>query len=181
MSDERLLLSNVVRGDRKAMETLYGTYAGFATAVARRYVHDTNDVRDVLQDSFIKVFTNIKSFSYRGEGSLKAWIMRIVANEAISSLRKSNRLIFTDKFPEMDADIPDPDLDEMSPEVINNLIGKLPPGYRTVLNMYVFEHRSHKEIAHELGIKEDTSASQFHRAKLLLSKMITEYKVRRSV
>ena len=77
MSDERLLLSNVVRGDRKAMETLYGTYAGFATAVARRYVHDTNDVRDVLQDSFIKVFTNIKNFSYKQKNSIKNY-MRII-------------------------------------------------------------------------------------------------------
>ena len=62
---------------------LYRQYAGYATAVARRYVPNTDDMRDVLQDSFVKVFTNINKFNYRGEGSLKAWIIRIVANEAI--------------------------------------------------------------------------------------------------
>ena len=179
MNDETQILKNIARGDTNAMETLYRRYAGYATAVARRYVPDTDDMRDVLQDSFVKVFTNIDKFAYRGEGSLKAWILRIVANEAISLLRKTSKLSFTDEIPENVIGYEEPDVEYMPTEILYDMIGKLPIGYRTVLNLFVFENKSHKEIANILGIKEDTSASQFHRAKKMLAHMINDYKIRR--
>ena len=179
MNEETQILNDIKSGDRHAMEMLYRRYAGYATAVARRYVPDTNDMRDVLQDSFVKVFTNIDKFTYRGEGSLKAWILRVVANESITLLRKTSRLSFTDEVPENIIGEDEPEVDYMPSEILNEMIGKLPIGYRTVLNLFVFENRSHKEIATILGIKEDSSASQFYRAKKMLAHMINDYKVRR--
>ena len=179
VNDEALILKRIAKGDTSAMEMLYRRYAGYATAVARRYVPDTNDMRDVLQDSFVKVITNIDKFTSRGEGSLKAWILRIVANEAISMLRRTSRLTFTDEVPEYVIGEEEPDVEYMPPEILNDMIGKLPTGYRTVLNLFVFENKSHKEIAKILGIKEDSSASQFYRAKKMLAHMINDYKVRR--
>ncbi len=179
MNDESQILKNIAKGDKNAMEMLYRQYAGYATAVARRYVPNTDDMRDVLQDSFVKVFTNINKFNYRGEGSLKAWIIRIVANEAISMLRRTAKLTFTDEIPDKLIGEEEPELDYISPDILNDLIGKLPTGYRTVLNLFVFENKSHKEIAKILGIKEDSSASQFFRAKKMLAHMIKDYKVRR--
>lgn len=163
------------------MELLYRRYAGYATAVARRYVPDKDEMRDVLQDSFIKVFTNIEKFADRGDGSLKAWILRIVANEAISMLRKTSKLTFTDDIPEYVIGEDEPEVEYLPPEILNDMIGKLPTGYRTVLNLFVFENKSHKEIAKILGIKEDSSASQFCRAKKMLANMINDYKVRRKI
>lgn len=177
MNEETQILKNIAKGDTNAMELLYRRYAGYATAVARRYVPDTDEMRDVLQDSFIKVFTNIGKFAYRGEGSLKAWILRIVANEAITMLRKSSKLTFTNEIPEIGEE--EPEVEHVPPEILNDMIGKLPIGYRTVLNLFIFENKSHKEIAKILGIKEDTSASQFFRAKKMLARMINDYKVRR--
>lgn len=66
-------------------------------------------------------------------------------------------------------------MNAVSPAVIQEMIRKLPDGYRTIFNLYVFEDKSHKEIAKILNIKENSSASQLHRAKALLAKWIREY------
>ena len=145
-----------------------------AMAVAMRYVADGEVARDVLQSSFLSVFSSIGGFELRGEGSLKSWVMRIVANQSVNYLRQKNRLTFTDMVPE---DVPDeePDVGLLPPGVLQQMVRQLPPGYRTVLNLSVFEQRSHREIGQRLGISESTSASQLLRAKKLLKKMICEY------
>ena len=152
---ERTILRLFKNNTPQAMSILYDEYAGWLTAVCSRYVVNEEDRKDVLQESFIKIFTRINAFEYRGKGSLKAWMSRIAVN-----------------------DIPDeePDTDNLSAEEIAEMIKKLPQGYRVVFNLYAVEGRSHKEIAETLGIKPDTSASQFHKAKNLLAKMINDYK-----
>ena len=171
---ERQLLEAVKGGDRRAMRRLYDRFAGYAMATATRYVADQDDVRDVVQDSFIKVFTTIGTFGYRGEGSLKAWVNRIVANRAIDHLKRRQRLTFV-------SDVPDDSIDDSAdvgpvpPEVLTHLIAQLPTGYRLVLNLFVFEQLSHKEIGRQLGIGENSSASQYNRAKSKLAVMIKNY------
>ena len=140
MESEKQLLDDILSGSRDAMHRLYDRYIGYVMAVGLRYVPDRDEVRDVVQDSFVKIFSSISRFEYRGEGSLKGWMLRIVANEAISYAKAKTKFVFTD-----------------------------------VLNMYVFEQKSHKEIAAELGIKESTSASQYLRAKKLLATRIKNY------
>ena len=164
MDTEQQILAKILQGDRGAMAKLYHLYADYATAVTHRYIPQTADARDVLQESFLKIFANIRHFNYKGEGSLKAWMLRIVSNEAINSLRSQAKVSFTDDFPD-EMDDEEPEVEDIPPDIINRMIGLLPPGYRMVLNLFVFEHKSHKEIAQLLGIKEDTSASQFCRAK----------------
>ncbi|SES86974.1 RNA polymerase sigma factor [Prevotella sp. kh1p2] len=173
---EQRLVRQMAEGKASAMNELYDRYAGYLTGVGSRYVSADDDLKDVLQESFIKIFTRIGSFSYRGEGSLKAWMTRIVVNEALTFLRReaASGLVSTE------AELPDtpdeePDVDNLPAEVILRLLRRLPPGYRAVFNLYVMEGRSHREIAQMLNIKPDTSASQFHKAKNLLARMIKEY------
>ena len=97
-----------------------------------------------------------------------------MANEAISFTRKQSRITFVDEVPE-DVSDGEPEVEQVPPAVLTKMIGELPEGYRLVLNMFVFEQRSHKEIADLLGIKESTSASQYLRAKKFLAKKINEY------
>ena len=182
METERQLLDDLRSGDRQAMRRLYERYSGYAMAVGLRYVPDRNEVRDVLQDSFVKIFTSIDRFEYRGEGSLKSWVTRIVANEAINHLKQQSHTLFyiedraeLPEQPDTPEETDDPDVRGVSPDVLTAMIGRLPTGYRLVLNLFVFEQLSHKEIAQRLGIKADTSASQFLRAKKRLAQMIKEY------
>ncbi|MBP7857273.1 MAG: RNA polymerase sigma factor [Prevotella sp.] len=165
------------RGDASAMDRLYAAYADVLTGVCARYIVDDDDLKDVLQESFIKIYTKIDGFEYRGKGSLKAWMVRIVVNESLSFLRAGNRLPTTS----IDTDPPDlsdepPGTDGLTPDDAVALLRELPDGYRTVLNLYVIEGKSHKEIAGLLGIKPDSSASQYHRAKQMLARLIRQHK-----
>lgn len=174
METERQLLDAIGNGDRQALRRLYDRYAGLAMATALRYVPDRNEVGDVVQDSFVSILTAISRFQYRGEGSLRSWVLRIVANRAIDHAKRQATMNFVDELPDETAD-EEPEVEQVPTDVLTAMIGRLPTGYRLVLNLYVFEQCSHREIARQLGIKESTSASQYARAKALLAKMIKEY------
>lgn len=173
METERQLLDSISGGERAALRRLYDRYSGYAMAIGLRYIPDGDEVRDVLQDSFVKILTNIGRFDYRGEGSLKSWVSRIVANQAIDYL-KHKHLQFTEVVPDS-ADEDEPDVGEIPPDILDSLIGQLPTGYRVVFNLFVFEQLSHREIAQRLGITEGTSSSQFFRARRMLQRMIRDY------
>lgn len=128
-----------------------------------------------MQEALIKVFTSIQDFEYRGKGSLKAWLTRVVINEALIFLRQNKRLNETDidALPDMPEEEP-PDTSGLTPEQAKALIDQLPDGYRAVFNLYAIEGKSHKEIAELLHIKPDTSASQYHRAKNMLARIIRQ-------
>ena len=161
-------------GDTSAPKALYCAYAGYLTGVCARYLSDPDDVKDVLHDSFLHIFASMNSFEYRGNGSLKAWLTKIVINESLRFIRhacRSEILSNSLEAEETEEEEP-PQLEGLSMETLHKLIRELPPGYRTVFNLYVFEEKSHKEIASLLNIKEASSASQFHRAKALLAAKI---------
>ena len=162
-------------GEREALRRLYDRYSGYAMAIGLRYLPEGDEVRDVLQDSFVRILTSIGQFNYHGEGSLKSWVGRIVSNRAVDYLREHQRFVTVGGIPD-EPDSPDePDIGGVPPDALTAMIGRLPPNYRTVLNLYVFEQRPHREIAQLLGIKESTSSSLFFRAKKMLAKNIREY------
>ena len=99
-----------------------------------------------------------------------------MTNEALQFLRgKNGNIVNTaDNLPDYPDE--DPDVDNLNAEELQQIIKRLPQGYRAVLDLYVVEGKSHKEIAAMLGIKPDTSASQLHKAKNALANMINEYK-----
>lgn len=177
IDNEKTLLHFIRKGDERAMRVLYCQYIRYLSAVCSRYIYDEEDIRDVLQDAFLKIFSSINSFEYRGEGSLKGWMTKIVLNETLKFVKRSCRLNFVElKQEEMDVSDEAPDTEGITPSVIHSMIRDLPDGYRTVFNLYVIEEKSHKEIAELLGIKENTSASQYHRAKAMLADKIKKYK-----
>lgn len=174
---EQHILSLFQKGQGKAMDKLYMEYADYLTGVCARYISDEDTLKDVLQESFIKVFTQIHQFEYRGKGSLKAWLTKIVVNESLTYLR--TRTDFYVSLHESDlVDFPDeePDVEGLDTNILFSFIQQLPPGYRAVFNLFVIEEKSHKEIAEILHIQPGTSASQFARAKNMLAEMIQKYK-----
>lgn len=170
------LLRLIGRRDNGAMKALYDRYVEYLSAVCARYIVDEDDRKDVLQECFIRIFTSLDRFEFRGEGSLKAWMIRIAVNESLRFLKKST----SNNFIEYDGELPDvaeePEVEGIPDAVVNDMILSLPPGYRMVFNLYVFGGKSHKEIAQILNIGESSSASQFSRAKALLVKRIKAYR-----
>ena len=143
-------------------------------AVCLRYVNDMETARDLLQDGFVRVFTNIHS--YTGSGSFEGWLRKIFVNGALEYLRKSDVLRESTDL-ENSADLVQPDssaIENLPAAELMKVIQELPAGFRTVFNMFAIEGYSHKEISEILGITESTSRSQFTRARQLLQKRIKE-------
>ena len=174
--DEQLV-ERIRQNDQRAMSLLYQRYVGILTSVCYRYVVHENDVKDVLQNSFVKIFTSLPSFEFRGQDSLKAWMTKIVVNESLNFLQSRKKMLFVEDERIL-RDLPEEEvnLDRISDDELHQLIRELPDGYRTVLNLFVFEGLSHRQIAELLSIKESTSASQFYFAKRLLAKRIKDLK-----
>lgn len=176
---EQILVNRLLQKEEAAWKELFGVYSGSLSYVCSRYIIGKDDVHDVLQNSFIQMFRSIDSFEYRGKGSLKAWVTKIVVNESLKYLRQHLDI----KTVSEDFEIPDeqneeePNFEEISRNTIMTMIRSLPDGYRTVFNLYVFEKKSHKEIGKLLGIEENSSASQLHRAKAMLAEKIKKYKM----
>ncbi len=176
---EEKLIRKASGGDTSAMRCLYDRHIRYLTAVCSRYLDDDDDVREVLQESFTKILTSLGKFEYRGENSLRAWMTRIVVNEALGVLRRRSRgrmVELDDGDRDMPAEEGDDSLHDVPMPVIMNMIRRLPEGYRTVFNLYVFEDLSQNEIARILGIGPNSVSSQFARARTKLMKMIQDYK-----
>lgn len=179
--NEELLLNLVRKGDEQAMRILYCRSVRYLSAVCSRYIYEEEDIKDVLQDAFLKIFASIKSFEYRGEGSLKGWMTKITLNETLTFIKNNSRLQFVELKQEEIDKIEEPNTEGIPPAVIHSMIRELPDGYRTIFNLYVIEGKSHKEIAELLGIKPDSSASQLHRAKAMLAEKIKKYNTLNSI
>ena len=124
--------------------------------------------------AFTKVFHHVDGFSYKGEGSFKAWIKKVMINESLMWLRRRHNFHLTESLNQSE---PEPSLEpvsEMDAEDIYRFVTALPTGYRTVFNLSVVEGYSHQEIASSLGITESTSRTQLFKAKALLRKILTQ-------
>ena len=176
--NNRRLIAEIKKGNRLAMQQLYCLSVGRLTAVCQRYIANDEDVKDVLQDSYIKIFKALETFVPQNDNSLNSWMTKIVANESLNFLRKQRRdgwlTTATDILPEVQDEDDEPNTHGVSVEELHEMLRQLPDGYRTVINLYVMEEYSHKEIAEMLGISEYTSASQLFHAKRALAKMINK-------
>lgn len=177
---EKQVFERARDGDRKAVRQLYDRYSSFLAATCARFLPDPGDQKDVLQDGFVKIFSSLDKFDYRGEGSLKAWMRQIVVNECLKVLRKRKRsvpILFEEELRdvEIEEDTGPPEVEKVPAAVIHEMIKELPDGYRAVFNLFVLEEKNHKEISELLGITESTSASQLYRARMILAKKIKEY------
>ncbi|MDL2304484.1 sigma-70 family RNA polymerase sigma factor [Bacteroides sp. OttesenSCG-928-D19] len=179
---EEFELSNLCRaGDNRARKELYERFSGRMFGICLRYTGDRDTAQDMLHDGFLKMYASFDKFTWRGEGSLRAWMERVLINSILQSFRKNdvmNRTIDIEEVSDLGEE-PDPsDVETISQTVLMKFINELPDGYRTVFNLYTFEEKSHKEIAQLLGINEKSSASQLFRAKSVLAKKIKEYMAR---
>lgn len=174
--NEPFIVSLLKNNKERATKEIFSTYSGLVSGICARFLSDDDDIKDVAQESFVKIFTSLGSFSYSGEGSLTAWIRRVTVNRALNYLRDNNRIHFSANLDEVaDVAIEPPDTEALTADEIAGLIRGLPDGYRTVFNLYAIEGKTHKEIARLLGIKENSSASQYLRARALLAIRIKDY------
>jgi len=167
--DTKELIKRCKKGETKAQNLLYQQFATAMFALCFRYTAQETEAEEVLMNGFLKIFKNIEHFENRHEGSLAAWIKKIMVNESLNFIRNKK------KHQYIEADETNTGIDEeenaleiLQAEDIYQMIQDLPVGYRTVFNLYVVEGFTHSEIAEKLGISPNTSKTQLRKARLLL-------------
>lgn len=171
---EEELIEACKQGSASAQKALYQRFAPKMYRLCFRYVKEEMEAEDLMVKGFMKVFTGLEKFESQGEGSLESWVKRIMINESLMYLRRNinfNLVATTQAHGAETEELPD---GQLAAEEIYAMVLELPPGYRTVFNLYAIEGYSHKEIALQLGISENTSKSQLSKArnalKILLAK-----------
>jgi RNA polymerase sigma factor (sigma-70 family) len=174
---EELMLSGCLDNVASAQEALYNRFSPRMLGVCYRFARNREDAEDMLQEGFIKVFTQIHQF--RNQGALEGWIRRIIVHTCINILKKNKKfsdsvdLIHANSLHLNENDIPS----ILEAKQVVEAIRKLPMGYRTVLNLYAIEGFSHKDISQMLDIEESTSRSQYTRAKAMLEEILIRKKI----
>jgi len=177
--DDRTLANKCVEGDQLAQRKLFEKYAPKMMGVCLRYTKDVEQAEDVMQDGFVKVFTKLDKYS--GEGSLEGWVRRIMVNTALDHIRRNTKFNANISMDDVEYKVEsDSDaLGSLMEEDLLKLIQEMPDGYRTVFNMFAIEGYSHKEIGEQLGVSENTSKSQYSRAKAYLRIKVEELEIGR--
>ena len=154
------------QGSAQAQFELYRLYSKAMYNVCLRMVRHTADAEDVLQQTFLDVFTKLESFAY--QSAVGAWIRRIAINNCINFLQR-RRLVFDELDTNTKHIVEEETADDtqigLSVAAVQRAMTLLPDGYRVVFSLYLFEGYDHEEISQVLGISESTSKSQFSRAK----------------
>ncbi len=173
-----MTIEEIIAGCKKQKEKcqfeLVQRCASKLLGISRRYVRNSADAEDVLQEAFIKVFKYIDKFD-ADKGNINAWLARIVINTAIDYNKKYSVNYDQGEFllgDRMNVYHQPGIFSQMSVKELLGLLERLPIGYRTVFNLYVIEQYNHKEIAEMLEIKEATSRSQLNKARKMLQKMV---------
>lgn len=174
MYSEEDLINRCLSNEARAQEDFYKRFAPKMYGVCMRFAKNQMEADDILQEGFIKVFTNLISF--RSEGSLEGWVRKTIVNTAINLYKKNlKHQKDTDiEQAEVVQNFEQSSLDKISVQELMDIIRDLPTGYRVVFNLNVIEGYSHKEISQLLEISENTSKSQLSRARQALQKKLFE-------
>ena len=174
---EEQMLAGCLQNDAASQDALYSRFSPRMLGVCYRFAKNREDAEDMLQEGFIKVFSQIHQ--YRNEGALEGWIRRIMVHTCINALKKNKKfsdsvdIAYAGHIGIREEAIPS----IMQAKEVVECIRTLPLGYRTVLNLYAIEGYSHKEIGNMLDIEESTSRSQYTRAKTMLEDILVKKKI----
>jgi RNA polymerase sigma factor (sigma-70 family) len=174
---EEALIVGCLQKDPSAQRELYNRYSPKMLSVCYRFAQSREDAEDMLQEGFIKVFTQIHTF--QNKGAFEGWIRRIVVHTCINLLKKHKKfnenvdLAYADSVYVREDSMPS----ILQAKQVIECIRLLPVGYRTVLNLYAIEGYSHREIGEMLEIEESTSRSQYTRSKAMLENILVKKRI----
>lgn len=171
------LIHNCKKGDRKAQELLYRTYARTLYGICLKYSNSKSEAEDNLHDSFMTIYEKIGQF--KNKGSFEGWMKRITVNTVLQKYRKEEYLNVVTDNTEAEVTV-DEIYGDISLQTLLSYIRELPNKYRATFNLYVLDGYSHKEISEMLGTSIGTSKSNLARARMLLKEKI-ESKVSQSI
>jgi RNA polymerase sigma factor (sigma-70 family) len=167
------IIHKCIRGERHSQRDLYELLAPKMFVVSLRYSRNREDAEEVLQEGFIKVFEHLSQFTFNG--SFEGWVRKIMVNCSLQKYRSRTQLHAVVNIDDIRIEVSMENENvyaKLDVKELIKLVQQLPPGYRMVFNLYVFEKMKHREIAAHLGISEGTSKSNLSDAKAILQKAI---------
>ena len=160
-------------GNSGAQTALYRLFSAKMYGVCLRYAKDTGDAEDILQEGFLRVFTKINQFEFKG--SFEGWMRRIMVNTALEKFRKQDRLYPVEEMKIYEStEFVEETISSITAGDLMRIIQELPPRYRMVFNLFAIEGYSHLEIGEMMNISEGTSKSNLSRARVILQKSVEE-------
>lgn len=175
--DEQTIITECLKGNAIAQRKLFDLFAPKMMGVCLRYMKSQDEAEDVLQDGFVKVFNKLEAFE--NNGSLEGWIRRIIVNTALDQIRKNSKFANSMDVDDYSYKLESSDFtfESLAAEDLLKIINEMPEGYKIVFNMFAVEGYSHKEIADTLGVTENTSKSQYSRARAYLREKLEEIEI----
>ncbi len=183
----RDIIEGCKKGNRNAQKRFYEMFAPKLYAIAVRYVKDEDEAKDVFHDGVLKILDKIGKYNYTG--SFEGWVRQVFVNFVIDYLKKKKTVSYNEEISEQNYNeyiddsfytLEESELSSLKAEELMKFISELSPAYRIVFNLYVLEGYSHKEIAKYLGISENTSKSNYSRARKKLRDKIEKYLKKRN-
>ncbi len=167
------LIQGCIKQDRSSQSRLYELFAPKMFMVCQRYAKNREEAEEILQEGFMKVFEFIHQFKFAG--SFEGWMRKIMVNCALQKYRNKTSLRPVISIDTVSIEQPDNEdiLSRLGTKELLDMVQQLPPGYRMVFNLYVFEGMKHREIAECLGISEGTSKSNLSDARAILQRAVT--------
>lgn len=167
-----------MKNDRDAQTVLFDHYSPVVYGIISRYIRDDDTRKEILQETFIRIFTHIGQL--KDTGTFEGWMRKIAIHHCINVLRH-NKVIFTELEDDRTGNVPEEEeieepLAEVTMEDVYAAVEKLPQGYRIIFQLFAVDRLSHKEIAEKLGIAESTSKTQYMKAKQHIRKTILQKK-----
>ena len=173
------LLEDCLNKNRESQKKLYTIFFEYASEVCLHYASTDEDTIEILNDGFLKVFTELRKFECKHDNPIaafKAWLKQIMVYTAIDHFRKNKKHLQNTELNEavlMIPSIEETNLDKLSYKEIIACVQRLPPSYRTVFSLYVLDGFTHNEISKQLGIATGTSKSNLAKARMHLQKMLS--------
>ncbi len=173
----KLIIKGCLAGERSSQAKLYYLFADKMMGVCMWYARNREEAEEVLQDGFMRVFTYLDKYS--GEGPFEGWVRKIMVNAALFKYRNKSAKMYV--ITEYNADVHDSSeearfVSNYDERELMKLVQQLPPAYRMVFNLHVFEGYNHREIAESLGISKGTSKSNLADARRILQASLTTKK-----
>ncbi len=170
---EKDIIEGCIKGNRNAQKALYAEYGPRLMVTCIRYAGNREDAEEIFHDTMMKVYENIKKF--KGESSLKTWVNRVGVNTALDFLRKRKNALMVEHISDTALEITDTEVEveiDMDAKVAMQILKQLPLNQQIIINMYLLDDMSHREIALQLNISEEASRSQYSRAKRHLTELV---------
>lgn len=179
MGIDNSILQKFVKGDKKAFDQVYSAFSAAMYGICLRYARCQDDAQDMLQEGFIRVYKS--AATYQLEKSFPGWMKTIFINTSISYIRKNYRFELKEDDSYFDSQVQSDELNEKDEHTLKqkllHILNQLPDGYRTVFNLFVIDNLTHKEIAEYLNISENTSKTQYFKAKKMIQQLVNNESV----